>query len=80
MRPMRIRLQTLSARGHDEKEYVKTSEFETEFNRLMQSGYALFVGEEQVHELSEVQSMWDELTGDEAMVMTAVPALRGGRN
>lgn len=73
---MSVRFKKLSSNGHDEWEAFG-EEIEKEFQTLVQRGYALFVNEVQVHELSEVQSMWAELEGSPEVI--CVPALAGGR-
>lgn len=74
-----VRFRKLSGSGHDEWE-TKFAEIEGDFNKLMQQGYALFVNEEQVKELSEVEYLWEALGAPEEVVVYAVPALRGGAN
>jgi len=78
MSTMRLRINKLTRNGHDE---LEGDSLEKEFKELIANGYALFVNEVQVHELSEVEQFWRELGEPEEFVeVTAVPALRGGAN
>ena len=75
---IRATFRKLSGKGHDEWEASGLEAIQSEFDQLMKNGYALFVNETQVHNLAAAQAAFLEMGGEHSMVVTAVPALRGG--